>query len=94
MDHVVAISKPFAASGLIVPGTTIYYDGISVRETAGAVASVRVRQGAITGAIVAAVSLPANGSFTEALGLAPINCDGGVYVEVVAGTVEGSVRYI
>lgn len=94
MDHVIAIAKPFVASGLVVPGTTVYYDGVSVRETAGAVASIRVRQGSITGSIVAAVSLPANGSWSEPLGLAPVQCDGGIFVEVVAGTVEGAVRYI
>jgi hypothetical protein len=94
VDHVIAQAKPFVASGLIVPGTTIYYDGFSVRETAGAVASLRIRAGSVTGPIIGGASLVANGSFSESLGLAPINCDGGVYVEVVAGTVEGSIRYI
>lgn len=76
---------------LVAPG---YYAGVTVRETAGAVAVVRIwdNASAASGTILATVSLAANGSFSEFVpgGIRAVN---GIYVEKVSGTIEGSVRY-
>jgi hypothetical protein len=66
--------------------------GWSVREAAvvGAQATVRFRRGAVGGQVLAVLELAANAAETVVLAT-PIDGDGtnGVYVEVVAGTVEG-----
>lgn len=75
----------------VFTGQTTYY-GICLRETAAAVASVRVYDGtSATGTLIDVVSLAASGSFSV---MHPhgIRCYLGIYVDIVAGTVEGSIR--
>lgn len=75
-----------------VSATRTVYRGCSFRETAGSTAAIRVYNGATaTGTLICAVSLAANASFTEWCDCG-IEADLGIYVDVVSGAVEGSVR--
>ena len=66
------------------------YRGCSIREAAGAAAVVRIWDNtSAAGTLLAAISLPANGSFAE---VTEVFFAIGVVVEVVSGTVQGSVR--
>ena len=65
------------------------YRGFTVRETAAVVASFRIHEGlSATGTLLAAVSLPASGSVQFDTNVA---FNGGLFVEVVAGTIEGGI---
>ncbi|MCK2242149.1 MULTISPECIES: hypothetical protein [unclassified Crossiella] len=78
-------------SAAVFSGACVY-KGVSVRETAGAVASLRIFDGTTAaGTLLAAISLPANGSFAENLPDG-VRATTGIYFSVVAGAVEGSVR--
>jgi hypothetical protein len=87
--HAAARAKTFAA-GAAAAGIGIFA-GYSLRETAGAAATVRIWDGtAAAGILLATVALTASGS--EAF--APpggVFFATGMFVEVVAGTVEGSI---
>jgi hypothetical protein len=68
--------------------------GFSIREAAGiaAVATVRLRKAAVSGIILEQIELAANGSLSISYGLGNYKeASGGVYVEVVAGTIEGTL---
>lgn len=69
------------------------YRGFTIRETAGSTAVVRIfdNASAATGTVLEEISLAANESAREfyAHGIAAA---AGVYVDVVSGTVVGSVR--
>ena len=69
------------------------YRGFSLRETSGAaVATVRVYDGtSAAGTLLESVSLTASESAREWYDDG-IRCDTGIYIDVVAGAVEGSVR--
>jgi hypothetical protein len=65
-------------------------EGWSIRETAAAVASVRLRDGTTAaGSILAVVGLVASGGQT--VPDVSIRFATGLYVEVVAGAVEGAI---
>lgn len=85
-----AVPFTVGASGTVYTGRC-NFRGASVRETAGAVAAVRVYDGtSAAGTLVAAFSLPANGSAF----VAPddgVQAAVGLYWSVVSGAVEGSV---
>lgn len=88
-----APAQPIALAAGVVAGapTTAVYRGLTVRETAGAVAEVRIFRGADnTGLLLEAVGLLAKGSasFFYEDGIRAV---GGMFVEIV-GTVQGSVR--
>lgn len=78
------------AAGAAIAGQGAFR-GFTVRETAGAAAVVVIHDGAsATGAVLGAITLPAAGSQTV------MDDEGvwyttGVFVEVVSGTVSGSV---
>lgn len=75
-----------------VAATRTVYRGCTFRETAGSTASIRVyNNSAASGTLLCAISLAANASFTEHLEDG-VEADLGIYVDVVTGTVEGSVR--
>ena len=83
----------------VVRSTPATYYGITVRETGGvAVAKVRVwdNASAASGVLLETIGLPAGGSASfqyaaeDASG--GLRAANGVYVEVVSGAVEGSVR--
>lgn len=81
-----------ASTGLV--GFGVQFHGWSFRETAGAAASCRVRDGRdATGAILATIGLAANASDHEWLGDAGVTADVGLYLEVVSGSVEGAVYF-
>lgn len=86
-------ANPVSVTGsAAVVATRAVFMGASVRETAGSTAAVRIydNASAASGTLVAAFSLPANGSFTVAPpgGVQAVN---GLYWSVVSGSVEGSV---
>jgi hypothetical protein len=91
---VIVHPTPFAASGVIAT-TAKRYAGFSVRETAGSTATVRVWDSATgaTGAVMEEIALVAYESAREYYP-AGITTSGqtGIYVEVVSGTVTGSIR--
>lgn len=76
-----------AVSGL---GT---YRGISLRETAGAAAVVRVWDGtSAAGTLLDTIALAANASAWTWYDDGGVWFTAGVYVEKVSGTIEGSIR--
>lgn len=90
---------PFTASGAIhTPPAGVNsiatLHGWSVRENNGApgVATVLIRAGGVTGTIVATIELAASSSETVWL-VAGVQMRDGIYVEVVAGVVEGAVYH-
>lgn len=93
-----ANAKPLVAglAGIVAPANAalakIHYRGCSVRETAGAVAAVRIRAGSVTGTILDTVGLLAAGSFWSYYDDG-VWCDGDIFVEIVSGTVEGCIRW-
>jgi hypothetical protein len=71
--------------------------GYSVRETAGAPAVLRLRDGADTSDlrnVLQTVSLAARESARESFQPAGIGYDYGLYIEVVSGQIEGSAQVI
>ena len=66
--------------------------GFSIRETAGAAAVVRFRVGTVSGTILETLSLVANASLGVVYGRGNAKrAEDGVYVQVVSGTIEGSL---
>lgn len=74
-------------------GNNVTYYGYSLAETAGAVAKVRIRDGgAVTGRILDTVHIAADGDKQKDWPFG-VNARGGLYVEVVAGAIEGVILY-
>jgi hypothetical protein len=70
------------------------FSGFTIRESAAiaAVATVRLRKGSVSGLILENIELAANGSLTVTYGKDNWKeSSDGVYVEVVAGTSEGTL---
>jgi hypothetical protein len=80
-------------SDQVVSGSAGIYAGFAVRETAGAVAVVRVYDSAsaASGTLLDTIALAANESAREFYP-GGVWCSNGVYVKIVSGAVEGSVR--
>ncbi|MEA2703549.1 MAG: hypothetical protein QOD63_1494 [Actinomycetota bacterium] len=70
------------------------YRGWALRETAGAVATVRLYDNATaaSGTLLDTIELGANESGSEWLAGGGLRFANGIYVSIVAGAVEGSVR--
>jgi len=87
----VALTGADQAAAAAGPGT---YLGFAIRETAGAVATIRVydNASAASGTLLDTIELSANESAREYYGPDGLWFKSGVYVKIVAGTVEGSVR--
>jgi hypothetical protein len=80
------------ADQLVVTGGAMYR-GFSIRETAGAAAVVRIYDGAsASGTLLDTVSLVASESARELYGSCGIWATAGIFVDVVSGSVEGSIR--
>ncbi|MEV0993423.1 hypothetical protein [Nonomuraea sp. NPDC050202] len=84
---------PLTGSDQIVAAGAAVLVGYTVRETAGAAAVVRIydHEAAASGTILAAVALAANES-VDVMYPRPARAVRGVFVDVVSGAVEGSVR--
>jgi hypothetical protein len=77
------------AAGVLV-STAGIYAGYSLRETAGAAATVRLWDGAAaSGTQIATIALAANGS--RDVGIPHGVWFTGLFIEIVTGTVEGSI---
>jgi hypothetical protein len=74
-----------------VANGSLIYMGITVRETGGATAVVRIRAGTSTGVILDTISLAANDSVTTWYGPQGKMCNGGLFEDFVSGAYEGSV---
>lgn len=86
--------RPVALSGSsqAILGAAGLYHGFSVEETAGATARIRVYDNtSAAGTRVETITLSPNESAREYYGTG-IAVTNGVYVEIVSGTVAGSVR--
>ncbi|MEA2704740.1 MAG: hypothetical protein QOD63_2685 [Actinomycetota bacterium] len=85
---------PIALTGadqLVRTGIGTYY-GFSIRETAGAVATVRIYDGTTAaGTLLDTLGLAANQSMREYYPDG-IWVQSGIFVKIVAGAVEGSIR--
>ena len=82
-------ARVVSVSGLVQTGPGSL-SGWSLRETAGAVASWRLRDGTtVAGAILAVGAFAAAGADTTTY--ADVHFEVGLYWEVVAGTIEGAV---
>lgn len=91
MDYIRAV--PLTGSDQIVAngGPAVYY-GIVVRETAAAVASLRVYDGtSAAGVLIDSIALLASEDQSNAL-TKGIWCANGLFVDILAGTIEGSIR--
>ena len=85
-----------AMTALDITANTLHsvtrFRGFSLRENAGtpAVATVRFREASVSGQILFVLELAADESATLVLDRAVVAEDG-IYVEVVAGTIEGVI---
>jgi hypothetical protein len=90
-----AIARTVALTGVdeaVRVGASVYR-GFSVRETAGAVAVLRIHDGtSAAGTLLDTIALAANASASAWYGDGGIWASNGVFVDVVSGAVEGSVR--
>lgn len=85
------ISQAAAVTGQVV-GNACIFGGWSVRETAGAAAVVELYSGTGTSTpFLAGISLAANGAETDPAPDEGILCEGGIFLNVVSGTVRVSV---
>lgn len=85
-----AVSVPLAITDAAT-ATALRYVGVSVAETAGALAKVRVRNATVAGVILDTITLQANESVSYTYPRGRSAASGIIYVQVVSGTVEGSV---
>lgn len=86
---------PFTgASGALalVPAPFIYYRGFRLRETAGAIATLVIwdNASAASGTVLDEIQFSAAESVRETYG-PPQIAKNGIYIQVVAGTVAGSI---
>jgi hypothetical protein len=88
-----AVSVPLTGTDQVVRDVPAYYVGFTIRETAGATAVVRIfdHASAATGTVLEEISLTANQSAREYYP-SGLRAALGVYVDVVSGSVAGSVR--
>lgn len=83
-------SQTIAAPG----ATAVVYRGFSLLETSGsASALVRVFDGSATGTILDEIALTASQSAREIYAGFAMKAGSGLFVQVVSGTVTGSIRY-
>lgn len=69
-----------------------FYGGFSVRETAGSTAAIRVYDGtSASGTLLDTIGLAGLESARESY-VNMLQFSNGIYVDIVSGTVEGSVR--
>lgn len=84
------VAKPYVAG--VLSATPITYNGLVLRETAGAVATVRVWDNAssASGTLLDTVAFIASASVERYH--SGVRAEKGLFLETVAGAVEGSVR--
>jgi hypothetical protein len=89
-----AMNKVIAITSDTLHGAADKWTGFSIRESAGtpAVATVNFRQGSVSGTILGTAELAATESASLYLET-PIAAQDGVYVQVVTGTITGSLFY-
>jgi hypothetical protein len=89
----VSYSVPLTGSDQIAVAGAGVLAGYTIRETAGAAAVVRIfdHESAASGTILAGISLAADQA-VDVMYPRPVRAVRGVFVDVVSGTVEGSVR--
>lgn len=88
-----ASAKPVSVDGVVYANSAVYR-GFTLRETAGAAAIVRIfdNPSEASGTLLDTIGLSANESAREWYGGDGIRAEKGIWFEVVAGAVEGSVR--
>lgn len=85
-------ARPLSGVGQVLSSSAGRLAGYTLRETAGAVATVRIHDGFdATGDLLATVALPAAGSADQWLMPHGVAFVYGIWVEIVTGTVEGAV---
>lgn len=90
MPYAVALTGSDQA--FAVAGADSYF-GFTIRETAGATAVVRIYDNVTnSGTLLESISLAANESAREYYGDGIQTIVGGIYVDIISGAVEGSIR--
>lgn len=92
----IAVTVP-GSSGVLTPSFPsqgiMEYKGFALAETGAAAAKIRIREGGtITGKIIDVITFTSLQSFREYLPTQGVIVTGGLYIEVVSGAVEGSIR--
>lgn len=86
------LSKTFTGSNQLIRTGRGTYGGYTIRETAGATAVVRIWDNtSASGTLLETFALAANGSAAQEYNWG-VAAQTGIYVEIVSGTVEGSIR--
>jgi hypothetical protein len=91
------VIKTVAVSdGLLIGSTgtghTTLYCGFSLKESAAATAHVRIREGDVSGKIIDTIPFAAGEGVADQYDPA-IVVSGQIYVQIVSGSVEGTIRY-
>lgn len=86
------VAKNLGASDATLVGVRSIYKGVTVSETGGGVAHLRIRDGA-SGVILDTIKLAAGQSVSTWYGPEGLHVFTGIYEEHVTGTYEGAVRY-
>ncbi|MGC5664932.1 hypothetical protein ACN261_31580 [Micromonospora sp. WMMD723] len=89
---VAATAVPLTGAGQVVQVGPATYRGYSVRATTAAVVRIWDNPASAAGTMLDTIALAANASASAWYDGGGIRAGTGVYVEVVSGTVEGSVR--
>lgn len=83
-----------------IQGTPAVYSAVSaiggwnITEAAGSTAKIRLRDGiTATSRLIATISLAANAQSNHSYAAPPSLLNNGIYIEVVSGSVEGSVQF-
>lgn len=89
-----AVAVALTGADQAVTANAGVYRGFALRETAGAAAVVRIYDNASAGSgtLIDSVRLAANESLSAWLSGGGIRVSSGIFVDVVSGAVEGSIR--
>ncbi|MFG3709209.1 hypothetical protein ACGF7U_31385 [Micromonospora sp. NPDC047670] len=79
-------------AGQVIAAGPAVYRGYSISATAAATVRIWDHDSAASGTLLDTVAVPAGASVSAWYGDGGLRAARGVYVEVVSGTVEGSVR--
>jgi|ERR1044072_3123782 len=81
-----------AASASLTTGRNVI-KGMTIREVAGtpAAARINIRDGSVSGPILLAINLVASESVRDWFAPDGIRVNTGIYLQVLAGTVEGAI---
>ncbi|GLY55216.1 hypothetical protein [Lentzea sp. NBRC 102530] len=94
MGAAAATAIALTGSDQVVSARPAFYRGAAISETAGSTAVVRIydNASAASGTLLATIRLAANETFDVLFDGFGVRAVSGIYVDVVSGAVEGSIR--